>query len=193
MRYPVDNPVISCDYNLPRPTEKDPNRKHSAVDYARKENGKFIPLEKQTKIFAPEDGKVYTCCLKRKELGTYQDIYWSAGKLFAFRNYFEDWAGTFICLVGVTYTHLFLHCEFDIMFNFTPGYFKCYSTKKFFNMHTLAIGHHVKEGEHIGFSGNSGKSFGEHIHNEIHFNDTKGYPVYTPHGERPNPEEIYGG
>ncbi len=192
MTFPIKEPwAISCDYHNPRPTKTNQNRKHSAIDLCRMKNDRYIPLKPQTRIYAPEDGRVYTCYLTREELGTYQTINWDDGTPLAFRNYFADWAGAFVFLIGERYTHIFLHCEVDHAFNFSPGYFRCYKSKGFLNFRTLHIPNYVKEGDLIGYSGNAGKSFGEHIHYEIHYTK-KGKPVYTEHGLRPDPKEVHG-
>lgn len=193
MIFPVKEPyAISCDYYDPRPTKKDPDRKHAAIDICRIVTGHFAPLPIGTKIYAPEKGNAYYCNFHRDKPETYQDIRWKDNSLFACRNYFADWAGTFIYFVGEIYVHIFLHCEFDLIFNQVPEHFKCIKQKNhkgetFVNFHTLDKPVHVNEGDLIGFSGGEGKGDGPHIHLEIH----EGL-VYQKHADRPNPKEIYG-
>lgn len=177
---------ITAGFNQKRPLSKPiekRNHVHGAID---------IGAKIGTPIYAPEDGQVFAWqgirSTKGKGFPTLPVIH---GRKFHFCNYFYDIYGTIIVLTSEQNerTHIIAHSYGNQIFNkvFRDVQKRYYEEKKDTRFPLLAWYTeklHVKEGDIIGYVGNSGYSTGPHVHWEIHHGE-----IWNNYSLRINPEE----
>jgi murein DD-endopeptidase MepM/ murein hydrolase activator NlpD len=172
------NTNITTPWDDPRPVTNPGKHVHGAID---------IGTPVGAPIVAPESGELSLYFSVRHQ----DEVYWPTGEMsdFPFRNYFYDMFGGVAVLRGESgMTHLFAHMYMNPMHNKT-NYNWIYKEQRAdarFPVFCFIAGEiKIKSGEKIGEAGNSGFSFGSHVHYEIH----EGFK-WQPWGDRPDPEKI---